>query len=238
MTFIPKPPFPNVPNLPGVPQVRRAAGAVAAVLPVLGTAAAIGALWRALFSKPVWGVYKQEPQTETQEGIETVTVVGDQSPVVSADSVLDFGYQNENDIPAYPVQDGSYASYNEVNLPPEASVRLSKGGSENDRREFLDQIHGLFSTLQLYKIVTPERTYNNVRPLRFELTRKERKGAYFITDADIYFREIRNVTAQYTTTSVTTQNARNSSALPVNNRGTVNGQAVTTAPSLDGVVTK
>lgn len=239
MALIPKPPFPNVPNLPGVPQVRRAAGALAAtVAPVLGTAAAIGALWRALFTRPVWGVYKQEPETETQDGIETVTVVGDQRPVVSADSVLDFGYENESDLANYPVQDGSYASYNEVNLPPEISVRLSKGGSEADRTEFLNQIHGLFATLQLYKIITPERTYSRVRPLRFEMTRRERKGAYFLTEVDLYFREIRTVTAQYTTTSVTTQNARNASAAPVNNRGTVNGQPVTSPPTLDGVVTQ
>ena len=237
MALIPKPEFPNVPNLPGVPQVRRAVGdAINTAAPVLGAAAAIGVLWRALFSKPVWGVYKQEPKTETQGGIETVTVVADQSPVVAADSVLDFAYQNEQDIPAYPVEDGGYATYNEVNLPPESRVRLSKGGSESDRTEFLNQIHGLFDTLQLYKIMTPERTYSNVRPLRFEFARKERNGAYFFTDVDLFFREIRFVTSEYTTTSVTTQNARDASARPVDNRGTVNGQPVTSPPNLDGVV--
>lgn len=239
MAFIPKPPFPNVPNLPGVPQVRRAVGgAINSLAPVLGAAAAVGSLWRALFSKPVWGIYKQEPKTETQNGVETVTVVADQLPVVSADSVLTFGYTNEQDIPAYPVEEGGYANYNEVNLPPESSVRLSKGGSENDRREFLDQIHGLFETLQFYKIVTPERTYNNVRPIRFDFSRRERNGAYFFTEVDLYFREMRIVTPEYTSTAVTTENARDISATPVDNRGTVNGQPVTSPPNLDGVVTQ
>ncbi len=239
MAFIPKPQFPNVPKLPGVPQLLRSPIFPASPGPVLGAAAAIGALWRALFGRPKWGVFKQAPPTEPDaEGIETVTVVGELRPVVECDSVLDFGYRNEVDIPDFPIQDGAFANYNRVNLPYEASVRFSKGGSEADRRAFLDQIDTLMQSLELYQIITPERTYTNVSPVRFEMQRRGAGGAYFLTEVDLYFREIRTVTAQYTTTSTATTNARNPSAQPVENRGTVNGEAPAVEPTITGVVTQ
>lgn len=239
MAFIPKPQFPNVPKLPGVPQLLRSPVFPASPGPVLSAAAAIGSLWRAFFGQSKWGVYKQIPPTQPDEsGVETVTVVGELRPVVEADSVLDFGYRNEVDIPDFPIQDGSFANYNRVNLPYEASVRLSKGGSEGDRRNFLNQIDAIMNTTELFQIITPERTYENVNPIRFEMIRRGAGGAFFLTEVDLYFREIRTVTQQYTSTSLATQNARDPSAQPVENRGTVAGERPLVAPVISGVVTQ
>lgn len=248
MAFIPKPQFPNVPKLPGVPQVLRSPSFPTGLGPVLAGAAAIGALWRGLFVKPVWGVYNQPKPKRTEGGFETdaetgervlrvgITTPGEPRVVVAADSVLDFGYRNEVDIPDFPIQDGSFANYNRVNLPFEASVRLSKGGSKEDRTNFLKQIDAMMNTTALFQIITPEQTYTNVSPIRFEMTRRGAGGAYFLTEVDLYFREIRTVTAQYTQTSVISLDPRNSSAQPVENRGTVNGERPTTAPVVSGVV--
>lgn len=239
MAFIPKPQFPNVPKLAGVPQLLRSPLFPASTGPVLAAAAAIGALWRGLFVKNVWGVFKQQPPPTVVDGIETATTVADiDIPVVLADSVLDFGYRNEVDIPDFPIQDGSFANYNRVNLPYEASVRLSKGGSEEDRRNFLNQIDTLMTSLKLYRIITPEKVYFNVNPVRFELIRRGAGGAYFLTEVDLFFREIRTVTPQYTQTSVTTQNARDPSAQAVENRGTINGERPAQTPVIEGVVTQ
>lgn len=239
MAFIPKPKFPNVPKLPGVPQLLRSPILPASPGPVLSAAAAIGSLWRAFFGQSKWGVFKQIPPVEPDEsGIETVTVVGELRPVVEADSVLDFGYRNEVDIPDFPIQDGAFANYNRVNLPYEASVRLSKGGSEEARRNFLNQIDTIMNTTDLFQIITPEKTYENVNPIRFELIRRGAGGAFFLTEVDLYFREIRTVTQQYTTTSLATQNARDPSASPVENRGTVNGERPAATPAISGVVTQ
>lgn len=237
MAFISKPQFPNVPKLAGVPQLLRSPLLPASPGPVLSAVAAIGSLWRAFFGQAKWGIYKQIPPVEPDEsGIETVTVVGELRPVVEADSVLDFGYRNEVDIPDFPIQDGSFANYNRVNLPYEASVRLSKGGSEEDRRNFLNQIDTIMNTTDLFQIITPEKTYENVNPVRFEMIRRGANGAFFLTEVDLYFREIRTVVQQYTTTSLATQNARDPSALPVENRGTVNGERPALAPAISGVV--
>lgn len=239
MAFIPKPAFPNVPRLPGVPQLLRSPSFPPNPGPILGTAAALGALWRALFTKSKWGVFKQKPPVAPDEsGIETVTVVGESLPVIVPDSILDFGYRSDFDVADYPLQDGAFAAYNKVNLPYEASIRMSKGGSEEDRRKFLQQCEDILRTTTLYQIVTPERTYTDVNPIRFEVTRRGANGAYFLTEVDLYFREIRTVVAQYTNTSTATQNARNPSAQPVDNRGTVAAEQPAQQPAITGVVTQ
>jgi hypothetical protein len=239
MAPIPKPPFPNVPNLPGVPQLRRSPLFPANPGPVLGTAIALGSLWRSLFATPRWGVFKQVPEPGPDEGgIQTVVVRGRLQPAVDCDSVLDFGYRNEYDISDYPVQDGDFATYNKVANPYETYVRMSKGGSVEDRDRFLSQINDILKTTDLYYILTPEKQYVNVNPYRHEVTRKEASGAYFLTEVDLYFREIRSVTAQYTQTAVSTQNAKNPDAAPVDNGGTKQGLPVDPEPVIDGVVNK
>lgn len=236
MAFIPKPRFPNVPRLPGVPQLLRSPEFPASPGPVLASVVAAARLLRALVATPKWGIYKQtkEPTTEA-DGVPTVTVRGRLRPVITPDSVLDFGYRTEYDVSDYPVEDGAFMSYNKVANPFEASVRLSKGGTESQRRDFLEQIEKVVASLDLFYILTPERKYENVNLYRFELTRRGAGGAYFLTEVDLYFREIRTVTAQYTNSSITTQNAKNPDALPVVNTGSVAAQA-TDATMPEGVV--
>jgi len=235
MAIIPKPQFPNVPRLPGVPQLLRSSNFPANPGPVLGTAAAVGALWRALFAQPKWGVYRMVAPPTEEDGVPTVTVRAQARPVVTPDSVLDFGYRKEYEVSDYPLQDGDFASYNKVAQPYEAYVRFSKGGSVQDREDFLAQIDAIIGTTTLYYILTPERTYINVNPIRHEIIRRGAGGAYFLTEVDLYFREIRSVEAQYTQTAVTTKNAQNPSALPVQNTGTVAGLKVP-AVDIPGVV--
>lgn len=230
-------PFPNVPKLPGVPQLPRLPGLGNSVPPVLVAAAAVGSLWRSLFTTPQWGIFKQVPEPAPDaQGIPTVTVVSRLTPIVVPDSIQDFSYRNEYDIADYFVQDGSFATYNKVANPYETYVRMTKGGSKSDRAEFLQQIEDILATTDLYSIMTPEKTYLNVNPYRFELTRRGTGGAYFLTEVDLYFREIRSVVAQYTTTAVSTQNAQDTSAAPVQNNGTENGDIPANPPDASDVV--
>lgn len=231
-------PFPNVPNLPGVPQVARAAnGALNAALPVLATAAAVGALWRALFVSPKWGIYKQVPPvSKDASGLDTVTVTAKLQPVITPDSILDFGYHNEYEISDYPLEEGSFTNYNKVANPYEASVRMAKGGSESDRRAFLTQIDTVLASLDLFYILTPEKTYVNVNLYRQEMTRRGAGGAFYLSEVDLYFKEVRTSTPQYTNTSTGTQNAQDPSAQPVDNVGSVAGDTPAVEPDLTGVV--
>jgi hypothetical protein len=240
MAFIPKPQFPNVPKLPGVPQLVRSLQFPAGPPPIVGAAIALGRLWQSLFTQPLWAIYKQaeEQPTETDEGVETVTVVADRTPVVVPDSFLAFSYRNEYSVSDYPVQRGAFMSYNKVANPFEAAVRLSKGGSLQERKAFLESLDAIVGTLDLYDILTPEKTYIGVNVLRWELARQGVKGAYFFAEVDVYFREIRQSVSTYTTSSADTANAQSTSALPVQNIGTVPAQATTVTPESAGIVSE
>lgn len=234
MALIPKLKFPNVPKLPGVPQLARSNLFPTTIPPILGLPLALGALWQSIFAVPQWAIYKAipPPQPDPQEledarnGIDTVHVVAKRQPVVKPDSFGEFSYRNEWSVSDFPVQEGAFASYDKVNNPFEIMVRLYKGGSKEVRKKFLDSIEAIVSTLDFYDILTPERTFLNVNVTRYEISRRGPKGAYFLDEIDLYFREIRVVKATYSTTSTVTQNAQNPSAQPVDNAGTVQAQPV------------
>lgn len=233
MPFVPKAQFPNVPKLPGVPQLVRSPVFPAAPPPVLGIAIALGRLWQSLFVQPVWAIYKQaEEQPETDDdGVETVTVVADRTPVVIPDSFLEFGYRKESTIATYPIQNGGFVNYDKVQNPFETFVRMSKGGSQRERTQFLESIDAIVDSLDLYDILTPEKTYIGVNVMRYEIIRRGSKGAYFFTEVDLYFQEIRQVQAEYTNTEVTSASsitaAKNAEADIVQNIGTVQAQQAT-----------
>ena len=228
-------PYPNVPNVPGVPNVLR--NAPPGPPPVVGTIAGIAQLVRAFTSAPVWGVFKHtEPpaavprvQTDT-DTLEEVIVIAKVKlkPVVVPDSIRDFGYSNQVNISTAPTQNGSFADYNRVNNPFEVTLRMTKGGTERDRQIFLNQIEQL-QTTQLYDVITPEKTYRNVNLMRIEYQRQGEKGAFWLSEVDLTFREIRIVTAQYSRTSIV-QPTDPSAANPQNN-GTQQAQTPTNPPS-------
>jgi len=103
-------------------------------------------------------------------------------------------------------------------------LRLYKGGNKEARQAFLDSIEAIAGDLNKYDIMTPEKSYVGVNVTRFEMSRRGASGAYFLTEVDLFFREIRETTATYSTTAVVTQNAKNPSAHSTVNTGTVQPQ--------------
>lgn len=236
MAIIPKPPFPNVPNLPGVPQVPRLPSVTPTTIASI-SAISLGqfALWKSLFAKPTWAIYKAQTQVKkSDDGLEEVIVSAKRLPVVVPDSFGEFTYRNEWSICEHPVEQGNFNSYNKVANSFEASVRMNKGGSQQARKDFLSSIDAIQGTLDLYDIITPEHVYLSVNVLRYELVRTGARGAYFLTGVELYFREIRETTSVYTTTGVGTQDSKNISAKPVTNTGVVQPQAISLKPTALG----
>ena len=226
--------FPNVPKLPGVPQLRRSS------LPnttpaILGGGLALGRLVLALTRDSGWGIYRdfsnedaqarkefdqRHANTPDDERPAFIGVVrGTPTPVLVPDSFLHFGFRQEWSVTTAPTELGGFAAYNKVNNPYETQVRVTKGGSLRERTAFLEKLDALSRTLSLYKIVTPERTYLGANITRYEVTRKEAAGAYFLAEVDIFFTEIRTVTSEYTTTTFNTQSAKEASSESIQNFG-------------------
>lgn len=230
-------PFPNVPNVAGVPQLPRLPSLGPSIPPILGLASAVGALWRALSAPPTWGIFKQPPPTQPgADGIETVTVTAQLVPAVVVDSIMDFSYRNEYEISDFFIQDGEFASYNKVANPSENSVRLIRTGTLSDRAEFLSDLEVIIASLDKYQIITPERTYTNINAYRLEVLRRGTTGAFQLTEVDLYFREIRSTTAQYTTTAPVIPNPQQPSDSDPQNNGVVNADIPANPPDVSALV--
>lgn len=222
---MPRYPYPNVPQAPGVPQVVRSPAFPNTTPPALGTALALGRLVLALTRDSGWGIYvdhSAEPPERDPETGDTLPVltVSAEPPVLVPDSFRDFGMRQEWTITTAPTEQGGFAAYNKVNNPFEVQLRLTKGGSLRERTDFLQRVEEICNSLQLYKIVTPEKTYFRCNVTRYEVSRKEARGAYFLDEVDIFFVEIRNVESEYTTTTFNTSNAQQASDEPIKNYGT------------------
>lgn len=218
--------FPNVPKLPGVPQVRRSSVFPAALPPVVGLALGVARLLQLFLFGTGWGIYKSQKTTDVADdtGLESVITTAKRVPVLTPDTFLEFSYRNESAVADYPIQQGSFVSYDKVANPFEIVLRVAKGGNTAERQKFLDKLESLAGDLELYDIVTPERSYLNVNIVRYEVARRREAGAYWLSEVDIYFREIRFVTPEYLTTTAPaadTSDAKQPSARPAANNGTV-----------------
>jgi hypothetical protein len=196
--------FPNVPNLPGAPQVARSLSEAITTVSI-GAASIQSVLASASQAPNIWGVFDSG---------------GNQ--VVTPDSVREFGTRGEWRVSNFPVQEGSFASYNKVALPAEYFIRMVKGGSVSARQAFQAQVEMVAASLDLYTIITPEESYQNANVTRYEITRKGVADAFFVT-VDLFFQKIIQIGAQYSTTSTTpdTSNAAAPSAQPNSSQGTV-----------------
>lgn len=238
MSVIPKPKFPDVPKLPGVPQLVRATTAIqTAVLPLVNLGAGIAQLALSITQKPKWGIYDYRPPAPATEDIEVsadgelpevvVTPRREPLPVIEATSIFRIGHMQEFTLPTNPIQAGSFATFNKIATPYEIELRMTKSGPLSERAKFLDDLERVGRSLDLYRIVTPERTYQPVNIASYSLNREGAEGAYFLTEVDIRVVEIRQVTPQYSTTQgdsgASTADAQDPSSLPTTNMGTLNG---------------
>lgn len=129
-------------------------------------------------------------------GAEQWGIFLDGEPVVSADSVVTFEYGQDSSISNYPVEQGSFESYNKVATPFDVRVRYAAGGSEANRRSLIDSVAAIMDSLDLFDVVTPEVVYQNCNPVRENYRRTAVNGRGLL-QVDIALEEVR-VTATST----------------------------------------
>jgi hypothetical protein len=178
--------FPDVPIAPGVPDIRRSVIGIGSVTGILG--AVLGADAFGLLDGvmgPQWGLY------DKQGGV-----------MIVPDSVVAFEYRGEQRISKYPVEAGSFSSYNKVAMPYDIRVIMACGGQGSMTREaFLTQLEMLKETTEVYDLATPDFTYQNVNLVRFDYRRQSTNGVTLLL-ADVQFEEVRQTAvATYTTTA-------------------------------------
>lgn len=176
-------PFPNVPIAPGVPPLPRDPFASTAAVVLLTADAILSLIGRFLIS---WGIFL------------------DGQPIIVPDTVATVEYKQGWVVSDYPVEQGAFESYDKVNTPYEASVRMAVGGSIAAKQVFLAEIAAAAGTLDLYDIVTPEAVYRSANIVHYDYRRSAHEGLGLLV-VDIRLMEVRvTATAQFTNTKLPT----------------------------------
>ena len=162
-------PYPDVPPLPGVPAINRSsAGYVAAALTVVGEL-----LPNNLFGSK-WAI------TDSSGNLALIP-----------DSFVSFEYKNERKIPNYPVEEGSFQSYNKVALPFDCRLVVTcSGNGSMSKQGFLLAIQNYLDSLTLLTITTPDASYPNCNLIHADYRRESRQGATLLM-AQLWFQEIK-----------------------------------------------
>lgn len=190
--------YPKVPLTAGVPALARAASAVAGA----GNLALIGAgalRQLGLIGSPkVWAILGPNGKA-----------------IIRPDSVLGMEYRGEAKISTYPVEGGSFGSYNKVQAPYDLHIIMTCGGAGKMTREaFLARMEALKASVELCSVVTPDAVYKSLNLVQFDYRRTSTNGVTLLT-VDASFSEIRvTATTEYTKT------AKPSGAGMVNNGST------------------
>jgi len=166
--------------IPGIPDIPDFKGLVTS-----GTDALISfggaTLVRMIFGNQ-WGIFNQY-------GI----------PIMLADTVYSVKYQNNSQISQAPVEKGTFASYNKVQSPYQASVCLIRGGGDATMRGlFMAQLELLSKSTLLFHVITPEYVHINAAIVGYDYAREPQGGARMIV-ANIHLEEVREAKVTYET---------------------------------------
>ena len=194
--------------IPGFPNLSVPVTVDTAIAAVL--AGIDGAIWDVFTRQPLWGIYDQNG-----------------NKALEPDTMLDLDFRNESFISNFPTQNAGFCSYNKVHSPFNATIVMSKGGSEIDRINFLDVLSTIADDTKLYNVVMPEKSYLNCNIAMHGFRRSMDEGAGMLT-VEIGLVEIQQKTAKYSKSAATTpiDTPNDANATPVQNAGAVDPQPV------------
>lgn len=165
-------PFPDVPQLPGVPNL--------ATLPGVGGLAISESLNTLSLLGINLGPYSSWYLTDDTGSV-----------LIQPDTVVEFEYRGEMKVANYPVEAGSFASYNKVYIPSDARMTMACNGRGAMTRDvFLTTLEDLRRNLTLISIVTPDIVYPSFNVVHIDYRREARRGVSMII-AQIWLQEIR-----------------------------------------------
>ncbi|WP_447921060.1 hypothetical protein [Achromobacter aegrifaciens] len=150
-------PFPDVPMAPGVPAVfRDAASASVFELASLG----LGARTGLMFGPPRWGLYGDDGRQ-----------------VLVFETFLGITFEQNGQISSFPVEQGGFSSFNKVDAPFEAKIKLAHAGDQASRNVMLSVLERIAGSTELYAVVTPEIVYPSANLVKYSYTRGDKNGS-------------------------------------------------------------
>lgn len=173
----------SIKTLAGIPSLLKK-GPKAAAISLLGSA--VSKITDAIFGGGTqWAVY--------QAGTTTVAL--------DATSYVSLNIQCEASVSDYPIQTGSFVSYNKVRAPDSFVIRITNDGSKAKRAALIKWLGDNTSAPTLFDILCPEGTLSSVTLDRFQIDRTRESGVSMLT-VDCYFRKVRPLPVVATSSKV------------------------------------
>ncbi|WP_143277173.1 phage baseplate protein [Bordetella genomosp. 1] len=133
----------------------------------------LGGLAALIFGIPRWGLYDSN-------GL----------PVLGFDTVLGVRFRNGARISTFPVEMGTFSSFNKVDTPYDVALRVSLSGDMTSRGELLAKLEELKSSTDLFTLVTPEIVYQSSNIVGYSYERSSRSGPSLLI-VELYIEEVR-----------------------------------------------
>jgi hypothetical protein len=116
-------------------------------------------------------------------------------------SMLEMSLASGSQIPTEPIEKGSFANYNRIIEPFEASCRLALEGTDSDIQTALQGLEELKKGLKKIEFIMPFETYENLMLVSYDYRRDEHSG-FNLLQVDLKLKEVREVESAKTTSSV------------------------------------
>lgn len=182
-------PYPDVPDYSGVPSIPRMTAGSPAINISLATGQGVSTGGA---QEPKWGIYSATDNSPmyTPEAGETL-------------STFSFDYSRQTTVSTYPVEQGSFASYDKIWSPANPIVTLAFSGSESGKRNLLSILEAACLYPVLWNVYTPDAEYDGYTIERYSYRRMATKGATMLL-IDVSLKEIKQVTASYSDVAAAT----------------------------------
>ena len=92
----------------------------------------------------------------------------------------------------YPIEQGTFGTYNKVKVPERVAVRMVTGGTEANRTAFIAVLDRMVADTNVYTIVNPDKTWKNMNLMSYDFRRDARNGANMLM-VNCLFQEIRSI---------------------------------------------
>ena len=176
--------YPDVPNYPGVPSIPR----TSAGSPSINISMTSNQPLLISSQEPVWGIFSATDNSPLFTPSEDGTL-----------STYSFDYSRKSSVSTFPVETGSFVSYDKIWTPANPIVTLAFSGSISDKSSLLDALETACLGTSLWNVFTPDTEYDGYTIARYSYRRMSNKGATMLL-IDVMLEEVKQVTLSYANT--------------------------------------
>lgn len=208
---VPKPAFPTIPDAPGVPPIPRNP---ATPPPDTQFENADGSELPVDAVNQIWGVFDSNNQ-----------------PAFVVDTYVSIKPKNDSKVSDFPVESGSFVTFNKVQTPYDVKVTVALGGDAEAMSTLLERVNDMQTSFELFSITTPYESYLNATLVTYDYSHEAKTGSNMIK-AELFFKEIRQVSAQFTTVKLPAAKVKNAASASAVDGGKKQGKKTSAITSL------